>query len=949
MAGGGSAGNKRQSVKSKPVTGAPSRNGAGEFSLELRQGEVDKANTKYLMAVEEALLSLENCEVFKDLVQCEPRGISDLATDSGFQAVFDQEMYAKAIATGTYTAGGNLFWLDFRWSATPGVPLRLEAVKDLASLLFAEPTPYPGALHVAVTADFVPLNHKGSWKSMSPEEIAHAMLFAVSDAVKNESGNLEFLNNWKRCMLSTTFTFKLLPNAEARTWYALQQRENVSIKHMVVNRSCFQRCHEVLRLRQRLMESNADVTAAMIHKVYQDNLKMVNGSSGQVTLGFCDVAATIVNKLIEVAEINTVLMEADSMQGRTQMFNVFDSHSRLQAIVNKAGSNVEHRIWIVQGLWYMSDRGRFDKEVSVADLKGSPKSSNKGLCDLLVYKYAMKQQLFQRETPLRANDILINVEVPFPKWVENEVDPRMKTFHAWSQNEKAQKHAWRAGRPASEVRWLNFVEDVVFGTLWDGQLKVLVKNGTSTADAIHQGLLAEELSAIDVQHREEQEAAGKTAGPQQETPATDDGDKPVDLVVDSVMPDGTRGRTDIRLSAMTDDRREIVESALQRTRKTIAANIVLINKNHPDGVAAQVAKTPLGQLQGTIDLTTPARSKHVAIIYDVKCSGEATHRPNLRIPPLQQRGDHTIKPLVDMAMKRMAPRLPDGEPAPEGSLDAGDIYFLMDGGMSGNVNTLFKVFQGKEKATKTFFVTKDLKSLDARHERVRGVANIRQTETMIALTQSAMILPPVDYQTYNGGSYGDLIGPVILTPAEEQWRATWAEKKKIFGPEQLIDVGGKLEADAPEPKRKKQRTDDTIEPVFFHSMPVTFWSEILAAFNIVGVIDLCAGEGTCAQACFRKNIPYVGITFNEHHSNGLLAHLEKVFLSAMTTDGDTLYNVKFAEAVRDTQPKNRKGGGKNPPPPKNPKKDPKKDPKANPKDDEEEDGVGNEPGLSGDE
>jgi len=206
-----------------------------------------------------------------------------------------------------------------------------------------------------------------------------------------------------------------------------------------------------------------------------------------------------------------------------------------------------------------------------------------------------------------------------------------------------------------------------------------------------------------------------------------------------------------------------------------------------------------------------------------------------------------------------------------------------------------------------------------------------------------MILPPVECQTYSGGSYGDLIGPVILTPAEEQRRATWAEKKKIFGPEQIIDVGGKLEADAPEPKRKKQRTDDTIEPVFFHSMPVTFWSEILAAFNIVGVIDLCAGEGTCAQACFRKNIPYVGITFNEHHSNGLLPHLQKVFLSAMTTDGDTLYNVKFAEAVRDAQPKDIKNK-KLPPPPKIPKK-----PKRKGGEDEEEDDVKSEPGLSGDE
>ena len=41
------------------------------------------------------------------------------------------------------------------------------------------------------------------------------------------------------------------------------------------------------------MESNADVTAQMIFQVYQDNLTMVQGATGTVTLGFCDIAATI--------------------------------------------------------------------------------------------------------------------------------------------------------------------------------------------------------------------------------------------------------------------------------------------------------------------------------------------------------------------------------------------------------------------------------------------------------------------------------------------------------------------------------------------------------------------------------------------------------------------------------------------------------------------------------
>ena len=160
-------------------------------------------------------------------------------------------------------------------------------------------------------------------------------------------------------------------------------------------------------------------------------------------------------------------------------------------------------------------------------------------------------------------------------------------------------------------------------------------------------------------------------------------------------------------------------------------------------------------------------------------------------------------------------------------------------------------------------------------------------------------------------------------------------------------MGGKLEVDAPDAKRKKARTDDTIEPVFYHNMPEKFYTELLDAFNIVGAIDCCAGEGACALACYRKGVPYVGITFNTQHTARLMAHLEKVILGSMTTDSDSLYDVKFAEAVRSEcgQPKPK------PLPKPKPQPKPKPAPSAavplpGPGD---ADPIGSEPALSGDE
>ena len=238
----------------------------------------------------------------------------------------------------------------FHWSATPGVPLRLQAVHKLASTQFATPTPYPGAMHIAVTRACVPLDHRGAWYSVSPEELAHAMIFAVADAVRTEAANTNLLNSWKWCLLNTIFTVKVLDTAKQRTWYALQQRENVSDVHLVVHRSCFQRCHEVARLRQRLLEtmSASEVTPQVIYDAYKNNLTMVPGAAGTVTLRVCDSAATIVQKLLDVPEIHSVLLATDSLHGYMAGSDDCDSHSKLQAILKKTGSSVEHRIWVVE-------------------------------------------------------------------------------------------------------------------------------------------------------------------------------------------------------------------------------------------------------------------------------------------------------------------------------------------------------------------------------------------------------------------------------------------------------------------------------------------------------------------------------------------------------------------------------------------------------------------------
>ena len=84
------------------------------------------------------------------------------------------------------------------------------------------------------------------------------------------------------------------------------------------------------------------------------------------------------------------------------------------------------------------------------------------------------------------------------------------------------------------------------------------------ADTFNQGALAEELSAMDAQHSEEQVVAHAALVPVRPLAVDDRGDDRVDLALDSV--NGSQTRVDIPLNAMPCDQRDVVFSSLRRAR-----------------------------------------------------------------------------------------------------------------------------------------------------------------------------------------------------------------------------------------------------------------------------------------------------------------------------------------------------------------------------------------------
>ena len=157
----------------------------------------------------------------------------------------------------------------------------------------------------------------------------------------------------------------------------------------------------------------------------------------------------------------------------------------------------------------------------------------------------------------------------------------------------------------------------------------------------------------------------------------------------------------------------------------------------------------------------------------------------------------------------------------------------------GNQVELLKPFADKPKSVKTFGLWRDEDSLMHRQLRVRGsIGTYRQEERLHIISANIPALKPMQLANFLGSSAGSMMGPIILPPMSSMWSLLWPQKKDLFTPANLIAVGGRAGPDDELPEDHsptKPRDKDTMEPVFFHALPGSFYDEVLSAIPLAGV------------------------------------------------------------------------------------------------------------------
>ena len=179
-------------------------------------GMVD-SNADLLLRVESCVELILGRKEFKNMKQRSALGVQH----GGTGAAFDKGQYDIAIATcSTYSCRINLSWLDFRFTAMGGVPIREAAVDELQKTIYgaSDKVRYPGTIEVAVSEPetFDPEAAKGALLRVSPPEELFAFIFRMAADIERSEDNS---HTYKQACLDIPATFIVLRSRMDMWWH----------------------------------------------------------------------------------------------------------------------------------------------------------------------------------------------------------------------------------------------------------------------------------------------------------------------------------------------------------------------------------------------------------------------------------------------------------------------------------------------------------------------------------------------------------------------------------------------------------------------------------------------------------------------------------------------------------------------------------------------------------
>ena len=768
---------------------------------------------------------IQSCELFANIVQDNPLSVAD----GGSQAPFSWPTATLALrdegrSERHYTCGINFFWCDMLYTPTMGVPIREHAVWSLMDHHFRTPNPLPNILSIALQAGEEPEERKGSWMSLSPEEMTHAMLGAIARDI--QSGDKDAAQAWRAIALSTTAELRFYADPDAKLRKAMQLRENMSIDDEAMTRSQTQRIYEIVHFRNTLRETQGKASVPDI-LAYYTTLRMKE----PITKSFIDTALTVHSRVLTLPAAERLLLRMD---GLPKAQNPFGSLQRLQCIVSKAQMDHKLLVWFLYGIAHMVEHLKVlpdSPDLTMTGLTGkrTAEYGNHGTLDLLHFKKAANQHIFGTLAGNLSLDAGGDWLLRARQYFHSHED-----YHLYSNDPAI--NLWRINMTPAQARFMRFAEELIYTANLDGSIRALLRASKGATQMEEEASLGAALQEVRSLQTEAACEAEKDAS--MEAAVAVDSDEEEDrrrgLMLEIVLR-GENGAEPGSRSLAWKDLSPGLKSAYQRAEsynhQKLDNFVHLLHLDNLDEAMGAILQTPAGKYEPPAE---GSRQKFVGILIDTRVLGEANNRPAIRLPPLDTASVHKLMSAI---------RNRHGE-AFHQKLHERDLYMTLSGGRdlckyNAWFNNLDKTTQ--QVTHRTVFVHMKPESVENRYSRVSGVCSAKSWDTLRLTAQPwpKRTLTIVDRKHYKGKTVHDTIGPVVmpdLEKDEECWATTWAVKKQIYA-DNIIKVGGTdgyTDDNKPQPgdsleeeavkEKATARTDETTEPLFFHAMPMDFFA-----------------------------------------------------------------------------------------------------------------------------
>ena len=293
-------------------------------------------------------------------------------------------------------------------------------------------------------------DNPGSLQRVSPEEPAHALLFSIQEAIQAGHGD-DILKRWRALLLSSDMVFEVIAPGDARYWRALNLREEVSEKHVVLSRSLRQRVFDIAGFKnEKDKETGVVMSSEKVSKLYRQHVKFAS-STEAVSTSFVDSALTIYRRVLHIQENHTLLEWCDATYMDAKR-NPFSSISTLQALVDRARAPE----LITLALRGLVDAYRMEQIEMSQFAVGKIRDPRESYVEVLNFKHAMKKELL--------GPWLDDLNVP--GHVKEVVRQTFNSFTAvrgsitgYPGDATVDTLSWMAQMPESGSRLMDFLED----------------------------------------------------------------------------------------------------------------------------------------------------------------------------------------------------------------------------------------------------------------------------------------------------------------------------------------------------------------------------------------------------------------------------------------------------------------------------------------------------------